>query len=119
MMLTGVANRKNTCRIRSFDAGPMSVGRESLNRIGLAVIEVWRRESLREEFFERFAQGINAKFLRARIVTLTPPRLASMSEAQRAEEYLKFSDRGSRVDFEKAPDLTAEQFLTYQNYLPD
>ncbi len=119
MMLTGAANTKNDCRIRSFDDGPMSIGRESLNRIGLAVIEVWRRESLRDEFFGRFAQGITARVLRARIITLTPPRLATMSEPDRAEEYLKFSDRGSRVDFSKVPDISAQHFLSFKNYLPD
>jgi hypothetical protein len=119
MMLTGVANKKNTCRIRSFDAGPMHIGRQDLNRIGLSVVEAWRRESLREEFFERFAKGIEAGVLRARVVTLTPPRLATMSEMDRAEEYLKFSDRGSRVDFEKVPNLSTNQFLTFQTYNPD
>lgn len=119
MMLTGTANTSNNCRIRSFDDGPMTIDRQSLNRIGLSVIEVWRRESLHEDFFERFAEGIKSRVLRARIVTLTPPRLATMSESDRAEEYLKFSDRGSRVDFERVPDLSPEQFLAFQNYLPD
>jgi hypothetical protein len=119
MMLTGAANKKNTCRIRSFEAGPMDIGRQDLNRIGLSVIEVWHRESLREEFFARFAQGIEAGVLRARVVTLTPPRLATMSEMDRAEQYLKFSERGSRVDFEKAPNLSASQFVTFQTYNPD
>jgi hypothetical protein len=119
MMLTGVSYRRNTCRIRSFEAGATTISRDSLNRIGLSVIEVWRRESLREEFFGRFAQGIGARVLRARVVTLTPPRLAAMSEMDRAEAYLKFSDRGSRVEFDKVPDLSAEEFLAFQTYNPD
>ncbi len=119
MVLTGAANSKNEFRIRTMDPGGTGVSGTPLKNIGLSITSIWRRDRLRDEFFEQFAAGITARTVRARIVTLSPPKLAEMNPRGRAELYLKFADGGSRVDFRKSPDLTADQFLAYQTYLPD
>lgn len=119
MMLTGTVNNKMSCRIRSVEPGATRIRGDALTNVGLAVTTVWRRERSREEFFERFAAGLSDGKLRARIVTLAPPGLEGMTTMQRADLYLRFADRGTRVEFDKAPDLTAPQLLEYQTFLPD
>ena len=74
----------------------------------------------RSEFFERFSHGIRDGRLRARVVKLVPPRLARAStERERADVYLDFADRGSKVSFDKAPDLTPDEFQTYSEHFID
>jgi hypothetical protein len=41
------------------------------------------------------------------------------SDRERADVYLKFADRGTRIAFDKAPDLTAEEFGQYSEHFPD
>ena len=87
--------------------------------VGIAVTGIWRRESLRDDFFDRFSAGSSGKTMRARIVKLVPPGSAAMSPRERAELYLRFGDRGSRVNFESGADLSADEFRGLQSYLPD
>jgi hypothetical protein len=119
MVLTNQANRKKEFRIRSMDPGPTGLKGTSLEQVGIAITAIWRRESLREDFFERFSAGISGKTMRARIVKLVPRGIAAMSPRERAELYLKFGDRGSRVNFESGADLSADEFRSLQSYLPD
>ncbi len=119
MFLTGVTNQKNTFRIRTVEPGPTGLSGRELAVIGEAVTEVWRHDSIRQEFLERFATGISGKTLRARVVKIAPPNLARMKPGERAERYLQFADRGSKVSFDKMPDLTADEFLRYATYFPD
>jgi hypothetical protein len=85
----------------------------------MAITDIWRRELIRDQFFEDFANGIRRGVTRARVTTLAPPALARMNRTQRAEFYLDFADKGSRIDFGRAADLTPEEFLAYQTYVPD
>ena len=87
--------------------------------VGLAVTSIWRRDRVRDEFFEGFARAIAAGTMRARVVKIAPPRLTEMKAAERAELYLKFADRGSKVDFDRVPDLTVGEFLAFRTYVPD
>lgn len=119
LLLTAMSNRGNIFRIRTVDPGATGLAGRRLSDVGAAITSVWRRESLREDFFKRFAAGIEGHALRARVVRITPPRLAEMDPGQRAEAYLKFADRGSKVDFTKTADLKAEEFLAFEAYLPD
>ena len=119
MMLTSAGSRKNTLRIRDIDAGTTGIRGRELTDVGLTVTSVWRRDRVREDFFDRFAAGIADGKVRARLVTLTPPGLAAMAPRQRAEAYLKFSERGTRVDFEKVADMSPEEFLRFRAYVPD
>jgi hypothetical protein len=119
MVLTNQANRRKEFRIRSMDPGPTGLKGTSLEQVGIAITGIWRRESLRENFFERFSAGISGKTMRARIVKLVPPGLAAMSPRERAELYLKFGDRGSRVNFESGADLSTDEFRGFQSHLPD
>jgi hypothetical protein len=119
MVLTNQANRRKEFRIRSMDPGPTGLKGTALEQVGMAITEIWRRERLREDFFERFSAAIAGRTMRARIVKLVPPGLAAMPPRERAELYLKFGDRGSRVNFESATDLSADQFRGFQSYFPD
>lgn len=120
MMLTSKANRKNTFRIRSLDPGETGVNKSGLQALGRMTTDAWKFESQRAEFMERFAEGIRDGTLRARVVKLAPPQLArAATERERAEVYLQFADRGSRVSFDKAPDLTAEVFQGYSEHFID
>lgn len=119
MLLTSASNRRNEFKIRTLDPGTTGLRGDSLQLVGEMVTGLWRRESLRAEFFQRFAAAIGGGLLRARTVKVAPPRLAEMKPGDRAELYLRFADRGSRVDFGKGRDLTAEQFLEFESYTPD
>ena len=119
MMLTSSGSRKNTLPIRDVDAGTSGLRGPELTEVGLIVTSVWRRDRVREEFFDRFAAGIADGKLRARLITLTPPGLATMTPRQRAELYLKFSDRGTKVDFEKVADMPPDEFRKFRTYVPD
>jgi len=119
MMLTSASNRHNEFRIRSMDPGSSGLSGGALKNVGLTITAIWRRDGLRDEFFERFSMAIAGGILRARVVTVSLPRLAEMKERDRAELYLKFADKGTKVDFSKVADLTADQFMEYQSYLPD
>jgi hypothetical protein len=119
MMLTGGGNRRNEFRIRSMDPGATRLSGKALTDVGLAITSIWRRDRIRDEFFERFAVAITGGLLRARVVTLSPPGLSGMTLRERAETYLKFADKGSKVDFSKSSDLTAEKLLSYQTYAID
>lgn len=119
MVLTNVENRKKEFRIRSVDPGPMNIKGQALNDVGVTITMIWRRDLLRDDFFERFATGIDGRILRARTVKVAPPGLATMQPRERAELYLKFGDRGTRVNFEHAKDLTDEEFAAYRTYLTD
>jgi hypothetical protein len=119
MLLAGTRNTQRDFRIRTVDPGPSGVDRKSLEAIGLAVTGLWRLDRYLSEFVERFSEGIAEKRVRAKLVKLAPPRLAEMTPRQRAEEYLDFADRGSPVAFDKAPDLTAEEFSRFMTYIPD
>jgi hypothetical protein len=119
MMLTSSGSKKNALRIRDVDAGTSGLRGPELTEVGLIVTSVWRRDRVREEFFDRFAAAITDGSVRARLVTLTPPGLTAMTPRQRAELYLKFSERGTRVDFEKIADMPPDEFLRFRTYVPD
>src|SRR4029077_10381620 len=71
-------------------------------------------------FFARFAKGIAQHELRARIVRISPGNLAQLTSGRaRADLYLKFSERGSTVAFDKTQDLEAAELAQYSEYLPD
>ena len=118
-VLTSAANRSTSFRVRTVDPGRTRLKGDVLANVGMSITNVWRRESLRESFFERFATGIRGGILRARTVKIAPPQLAEMKPPERAELYLKFADRGSRVDFGKSADLNADGFLALESYLTD
>ena len=119
LVLAGRDNRQHVFRIRTVDPGQSGARGDDLRSIGLAVTSVWRMDGTRSEFFERFAEGIRGGTVRARVVRMAPKGLAAMTPRQRAEAYLKFSDKGEKVDFGKVADLTPDEFLAYQSYVPD
>ena len=120
MMLTASSNHHNSYRIRSVDPGETGLSKSGLLTVGRFANDVWKFDGTRADFFERFAEGIRDKRLRARVVRLGPTILGEAStERQRAELYLTFADKGSKVSFDKALDLTAEQFLVFSEYFPD
>ncbi|HUR32851.1 MAG TPA: hypothetical protein VM032_03595 [Vicinamibacterales bacterium] len=120
MMLTSASNHRNSFRIRSVDAGNTGLSAAGLRAAGLLANDVWKFDGTRADFFERFAEGIRAGKLRARVVSAGPPNLPQVaSERERAELYLQWADKGTRVSFDKVPDLTPEQFQQYAEYFPD
>jgi len=120
MLLTSAANRKTAFKIRQLDPGATGIRGQRLKDVGLDVTAVWRSDRIREDFFARFAKGIAEHELRARIVTISPGNLGQLiSPRDRAELYLKFSERGSTIAFDKAPDLEAAGLARYSEYLPD
>lgn len=120
MLLTSSSNRRQSFRIRSVDPGETGLSKSGLMTAGRLANDVWKFDGTRADFFERFAQGIRDRKLRARVVNAGPPDLASIaSERERAEVYLTFADKGTKVSFDKVPDLTAEQFLAYSEHFPD
>lgn len=120
MVLTSATNGRKAFKIRELDAGRSGYQGDTLKAFGEAVTGVWRVDRDRAEFFERFAAGITAGRLRARVVRIQPENLASLTtDRERAELYLKFSERGSRVSFEGAPDLAAAALGAYAEYFPD
>jgi hypothetical protein len=119
MVLTGTPNRRNDFRIRTIEPGRLRLPDEALKELGIAITGVWRRDRIRDQFFEDFANGIRRGVTRARVTTVAPARLARMSRTERAEFYLEWADKGTRIDFGDAPDLTAEEFLGYHSYVPD
>jgi hypothetical protein len=120
MVLTSASNQNSTFKIRDVDPGRTGLRGADLVAAGMTVNGVWRFDGERADFFERFAAGIDAGILRARIVKTGPANLAQLkSDRERADAYLKFADRGSRISFDKVPDLTAEQFREYADYFPD
>jgi hypothetical protein len=120
MMLTSSSNRHNTFRIRSVEAGDTGLSGAGLRTAGQYANDVWKLDGTRGDFFDRFSEGIRSGKLRARIVKTGPPKLArTASERERAEMYLQFADKGTRVSFEKVPDLTAEEFQQFSEYFPD
>jgi len=120
MVLTGAANHRNTFRIRSVDPGETGLRGSDLLTAGRIANDVWKFDGSRAEFLERFAEGIRAGKLRARVVKAGPANLSQIaSERERAELYLKFADKGTRVSFDKVPDLTPEQLQQYAEHFPD
>ena len=119
LLLTSTANRKSEFRIRSLDPGATGLSGRLLTAAGETITSIWRRESVRSEFFERYGAAISGKLLRARTVKVAPPKLAQMKPGDRAELYLEFADRGSKVDFGRGRDLSAEEFLALETYTPD
>ncbi len=120
MVLTSTSNQKSAFKIRDVDPGRTGLSGTGVIAAGVAVNSVWRFDGQRAEFFEKFAAGIDAGILRARVVKIVPANLSQLkSDRERANVYLKFADHGSRVAFDKVPDLTAEQFRTYADYFPD
>ena len=120
MVLTSVSNPKTTFKIRDVDPGKTGLTGRALAETGMIVNGVWRSDGDRAEFFEKFAAGIDAGRLRARVVKAGPPNLAQLaSDRARADVYLKFADRGTRIAFDKVTDLTAEEFGRYSEYFPD
>src|SRR6476469_4136366 len=117
MMLTSASNHHNTFRIRSVDAGDTGLKGSGLQTAGRLANDVWKFDGTRADFFDRFAEGIRSGKLRARVVKAGPPNLAQIpSERERAELYLKFADKGTKVSFEGVPDLTADEFGKYLEY---
>jgi hypothetical protein len=120
MMLTSAENHHNTFRIRSVDPGETGLNGHGLQTAGRLANDVWKFDGSRSDFFQRFADGIRSGKLRARVVKAGPPNLAQIdSERERAELYLKFADKGTKVSFEGVPDLTADEFGKYLEYFPD
>ncbi len=120
MLLTSASNHRNTYRIRSVEPGDTGLSGAGLMTAGRWANDVWKFDGTREDFFQRFADGIKAGKLRARVVKAGPPNLAQItSERERAELYLKFADKGTKVSFDKVPDLTPEGFQEFSEYYPD
>jgi hypothetical protein len=120
MVLTSASDRRSSFRIRSVEPGGTGLRGSDLTTAGRVANDVWKFDGTRAAFFEQFADGIRAGRLRAGVVKLRPPALArAASSRERADENLKFADKGSRVPFDKSHDLSAEQFLAYAEYLPD
>lgn len=120
MVLTSAPNPRNVFRIREVDPGSTLLRGPALAAAGTSVTGVWRSDRARAEFFERFAAGIEAGTLRARVVQLHPATLDRLnSDRERADLYLKFSGRGSRVAFDSVPDLKADELAQYSTYFPD
>jgi hypothetical protein len=120
MLLTSASNNKTAFKIRELDAGATGLRGQRLKDMGQDVTGVWRSDRLRDDFFTRFAKGIADHELRARIVRISPGNLAQLSsERARAELYLKFSERGSTVAFDKTKDLEPAELAQYAEYLPD
>ena len=120
MMLTGASNHRNTFRIRSVDPGDTGLSGTGLTAAGRLANDVWKFDGTRTDFFLRFAEGIKDGKLRARIVKAGPPNLPQVaSDRERAELYLKFADKGTKVSFDKVADLTADQFQQFAEYFPD
>jgi len=89
MMLTSAENHHNTFRIRSVDPGETGLNGHGLQTAGRLANDVWKFDGSRSDFFQRFAEGIKAGKLRARVVKAGPPNLAQIpSERERAELYL-------------------------------
>jgi hypothetical protein len=120
MVLTSASNHKTAFKIRELDPGPTGLRGQRLKDVGMDVTAVWRSDRIREDFFARFAKAIAEHELRARIVRISPANLAQLtSPRERAELYLKFSERGSTVAFDKTQDLEAAELAQYAEYLPD
>lgn len=120
MVLTSASNHHNSYRIRSVEPGETGLSGSGLQTAGRFANDVWKFDGTRADFFERFSEGIRTGKLRARIVKVAPPALAqAASERERAELYLKFADKGTRVSFDKVPDLTVAQFQQYADHFPD
>jgi hypothetical protein len=119
MMLTSTSNKHNTFRIRSVDPGETGLKGSGLQTAGRFANDVWKFDGTRAEFFERFSEGIRSGKLRVRVVNAAPPNLAGLPERERAEQYLKFADRGTKVSFDEAPDLNVEEFQRYAEHFPD
>lgn len=119
MMLTSASNHQNTFRIRSVDPGETGLSGTGLKTAGRFANDVWKSDGSRAEFFERFSEGIRSGRVRARVVNAAPPDIVRMPERERAEQYLKFADRGSKVSFDKSPDLSPEEFQRYSEHFPD
>jgi hypothetical protein len=120
MLLTSASNRKTAFKIRELDAGATGLRGQRLKDVGQDVTGVWRSDRVREDFFAGFARGIADHELRARVVRVSPGNLAQLTSGRaRAELYLKFSERGSTVAFDKSEDLEAAELAQYSEYLPD
>jgi len=119
MVLTSGSRKDDEFRIRTVDPGKTGLKGQELKAAGTAVTNVWRLDSWREAFFERFSMGIEDGSLRARLVMMAPHGLAEAAPQARAERYLRFADRGLKVTFKGVPNLTAEEFRRYLSYFPD
>ena len=120
IVLTSKSNPKSRFQIRDVDEGRTRLTKGELATAGEIVTAVWRFDRGREEFFEKFADGIRQGLLRARLVRTGPPDLGRMpSDRDRTNVYLKFAEKGSSVSFEKAQDLTPDEFMAYLEYFPD
>jgi hypothetical protein len=120
MLLTSASNHKTTFKIRELDAGATGLRGQRLRDMGQDVTGVWHSDRIREDFFARFAKGIAEHELRAGVVRISPGDLAQLTSGRaRAELYLKFSERGSTVAFDKTQDLEAAELAQYSEYLPD
>jgi hypothetical protein len=120
MVLTSASNHHNTYRIRSVDPGGTGLSGSGLLSAGRFANDVWKFDGTRGDFFERFAEGIRTHKLRARVVKTEPPGLAQLAtDRERAEFYLRFADKGTKVSFDKVPDLTPGEFQQFSDYVPD
>lgn len=120
MVLTSTSNHRNTFRIRSVEPGDTGLSGARLQAAGRFANDVWKFDGTRADFFQRFTEGMRAGKLRARVVKAGPPNLAQVtSERDRAELYLKFADKGTKVSFDKVPNLTPEEFQQYSEHFPD
>lgn len=119
MLFTSAANQKLKQKLRDMEPGKTGLRGQELTNAGLAVTGVWRRDRMRDEFFTRFAEGIREGRLQARVTKVAPPGLAVMKPRERAELYLKLTDRGLSVDFEQVAKLEADEFLAFQSFVPD
>jgi hypothetical protein len=117
MVLTSKSNRKNTFKI---EVGHSSKTGFALAAPGIAVADqVWRSDSARAEFFRKFADGISAGSLRARVVQVGPTNLGQLSsDTERAELYKRFAETGPNISFEQVPDLKAEEFMAHIDSFP-
>jgi hypothetical protein len=119
MVLTSASNHQNTFRIRSVDPGETGLSGTGLQTAGRFANDVWKFDGTRAEFIERFSEAIRTGRVRVRVINAAPPDIARLPERARAEQYLRFADSGSKVSFDKVPDLTAEEFQRYSEHFAD
>jgi len=120
MVLTGKTNPNTRFTLRELRPGRARTSPSALKTLGDVVTGLWRLDRDRDEFFKRFAEGIDRGVLRAKVVLTGPANLASLkSDRERADVYLKAAEKGMTISFDKVPDLGATEFMRYAEYFPD
>lgn len=120
MVLTSASNVKARFKMREVDPGRMRMSGSALKTVGEVVTAVWRTDREREEFFQKFSEGIGRGTLSARVVFAGPTNLAALkTDRERADVYLEAAKRGTTIAVENVPALSASEFMMYLDYFPD